>query len=38
MNAFQAVHDTIREELSTDQLPPCLDEAVELFSKAHLYY
>ncbi len=38
MNAFQAVCDTVQEELSADQFPPFLNEAVELFSKAHLYY
>jgi hypothetical protein len=38
MNAFQAIRDTIREEINIDQLPPFLDEAAELLSKAHLYY
>lgn len=39
MNTFQALRNSIQEELQADRhLPPFLDEAVELFRKAHMYY
>jgi hypothetical protein len=38
MNPFQAVRDTIREEIGIQQLPPFLDQTVEVFNKVHLYY
>jgi hypothetical protein len=38
MNPIQAVRETIQEELGDRQLPPFLDQVVEMFSQAHLYY
>jgi hypothetical protein len=38
MNPIQAVRETIQEELGSRQLPPFLDQVVEMFSQAHLYY
>lgn len=39
MHPFQAVRESIREELhTTHALPPLLDEAVNFFSKSHIYY
>ncbi len=39
MDPLQAMRNAIREELQIDQpLPPLFDEAIELFSKFHIYY
>lgn len=38
MDGFQAIQRTIREDADFQHLPPFLDKAIELFSKAHIYY
>jgi hypothetical protein len=38
MNAFQAVRHTIQQEFRAEELPPFLNQTIEVFRKAHLYY